>query len=610
MGDERWLVRVRTASYAVPGGFPIVVSDVGGCQNGDRDEELIRCVRGADPKVMTELVAAAKTGMAMMGCPAGCGIDKDNSAGILYHAHSQDSSFVTSSAGGMTASSTGTSSLVGERLIEGAQGTRSEDAVLAVGCVSQFSSSWPALSGLSGLRSSENALYKGMTLDRSSDEDYIPSTVVVDDVAMSLGDNKTSEANGLGDSRHASADGSCDGSLDFMDDVEQSAQVVPDAGGTLFDSDRIVRLENGVGEDRDLFDRLRDVVEDMEIEMKSLMAGKKDVESNGCSGCSRYCKSLGPPAIPIVKPSSLVNVTGSATTAGPSRSSPGKVPTSPRKGARKQAASAPEEVTRPVAPAVMAPCPPITILRRPTYAVSDETRVINSFASVAASGASADGYNIVKGCKRFTAKKTTQDPITSIPVRSRHLTVRFNRKRDEKYTLPAGVTVGRIRDTLNKTLFGLNCQAYFSLSLSGKCGDVFLTLATTDVADIVGYYPAMGEALETLGLTDFTFARDTDKVKVFVGMVPLLQFGGGWLPLEWEGSSAFDRMATDIEQSNPGVVVAVRPSWAGRLHQLKERKANNAGLILVLEMSPEVRLMIGASNPKLVVASRPRVCRL
>jgi len=77
MGDERLLVQVRTAFYAVPGGFPIVISHAGECGNQPRDEELIRCVRGANPKVMTELIAASKAAMAVMGCLAGSSAKTD-----------------------------------------------------------------------------------------------------------------------------------------------------------------------------------------------------------------------------------------------------------------------------------------------------------------------------------------------------------------------------------------------------------------------------------------------------------------------------------------------------------------------------------------------------
>jgi len=654
-------VRVRTASYAVPEGFSIAVTHVGGCDNGSRDEELVRCVRGADPKIISEMVAAARAVMTMMGCPPGCHVCKEGSGGILFQDHSQDSSFVASS-GSSAGQSTGTGSLVGERLIEGVQGTPTGEQALNVGCLSQFTSSWP--SGLSGLPSSEKVMYKGMQLDRASDADYVPSSVVVDDVAMSLGDNKTSERNGLGDSRHASAGGSCDkvdslastvpysvsatqdilgalaeyeagtialrpaeldscdGSLDFMDDVEQSAQVVPDVGEVLSDHERVVRLEKGIEEDRELFDRLLDIVEDLEVSIGDLVQWKNNVIDNGCSRCSvdgqhRSSTKASVPRPAIPRQASVAKA-GPSTESVPVAKFPGgQVKSNPihraangdRKGSKNVAVANVAVATAPTpAPA---PTPPVTILRRPAYMSTDEDRAVKSFATVAASNASVDGYSIVKGRKRFPAKlQRSPDPITSIPVKARHLTLRFERARDEKMALPAGVTVSKIRDSLNTTLFSLNCQAYFSLAVLGKWGDVLLTLAATDVTDIIGYFPAMREALSAFNLAKFTFARDTPKVKVFVGTVPLSRFGGSWQPSEWEGRSAFDHLAADIEQSNPGVVIAARPSWAGRIHKLKERKVNNAGLILVLELTPEVKRMMAVGNPRLVVCGRPRPCRL
>jgi len=97
MGDRRLLVRVRMASYAVPEGFSIAVTHVGNCTNGSCDEELLRCVGGANPKVMPEMVAAARAAMMMMGCPPGCHVSKDCLGGILFQDNSQNSPFVASS---------------------------------------------------------------------------------------------------------------------------------------------------------------------------------------------------------------------------------------------------------------------------------------------------------------------------------------------------------------------------------------------------------------------------------------------------------------------------------------------------------------------------------
>jgi len=570
--DGRLLVRVRSASYTVPGGFPIVVSHVGDCLNGSRDEELIQCVRDANPTVMNELATAARAVMAAMGCPKGCFINKDNSTGILYNEHSQNSSFEASS--GTSASTTGTGSLVGERLMEGVQNSTSGSEVV-VGCISQFSSSWP--SAVQDLGSSEKALYKGMTLDRASDSDYVPSSVVVNDVPMSLGDDKTTELNGLGDSQHAVPGNSrvdsgvspslpatvpcslsatqdilsalaedkagtiaprpaeldsCDGSLDFMDDDEQSAQKVDDV--VLNDHDKIVRLEKAVEDERDLLDRLRDIVEDLEVEVKQLLTWKADVMANGCPRCpgkNTVRKAAGTtlPAIRLVgatiSPPIVARSDSDCATAGPSTKhvTPIVPAVLPRKGStvRQKAVRRAEKYSAPAANLSSATSVPVSILRSSAYATTDEDKVTKSFASVAASNASPDGYNVVAGRKCFMRKKTVSpDPITSIPARSHHVTIKFTQAQNVKYVLPTGITVGQIRDKLNQALFSLNCGAYVSMCSSGKWDDVLLTLAATSADDIVGYYPALREVLEELGLGEFKFARDVERVKLFVSMVP------------------------------------------------------------------------------------------
>ena len=409
---------------------------------------------------------------------------------------------------------------------------------------------------------------------------------MVNDVAMFLGDDRTTELNCLGDSRHAVPGNSkvysrvspslpatvpysvsatqdilgalaeyetetialrpaeldsCDGSLDFMDDVEQSAQKVHDV--VLTDYDKIVRLETAVEDERDLFDRLRDIVEDMEVEVKQLLAWKADVIANGCPRCpgkNTVRKAAGTtlPAVPLVgavisPPHMASPIDASATLAGPSNARVTPIAKVVRRGNGK-GMKADRQAKANVAPAVkvnsdtVVPVVPVTILRRPAYATTDEDKVTKSFASVAAFNASPDGYNVVAGRKRFARQKAvTPVPVTSIPVRSRHVTIKFTMARDEKYILANGINVGRLRDTLNKALFSLNCGAYFSMCSSNKWGDVLLTLAATKADDIVGYYPALHEVLAQLRLGDFTFARDTEKLKVFVGMVPLSQFGDG-----------------------------------------------------------------------------------
>ena len=381
-------------------------------------------------------------------------------------------------------------------------------------------------------------MYWRMKLDRSSDDDYVPSSIVVGDVAMSLGDDKTCELNGLGDSRHAHTGGTADGVdklpstvpysvsatqdiLGALADYEasllpsqlselassigeddhmnivQSAQISEPKDEVLPDLERIVQLEKGVEEDRDLFDRLRDVVEELEITVADLNKWKKDVVDNGCSRCSvkqgvRNPGTAAPKmavAVPVLssaaaKVAVAVPVLSSAAGIAPGGSAR-RAPISGNRAAPTRKTLSPGK-TSPVVQVAASPTVPVTIVRRPTYTASDESRVTKSFASVAASGMSADGYNIVKGRKRLQ-ERTVRSPdlITSIPVRARHLTIRFVRARDVKSVLPVGVTVDKIRDALNPTLFGLNCGAYFSMARLRKWGDVLLTAATTDVGDIV-----------------------------------------------------------------------------------------------------------------------------
>ena len=65
---------------------------------------------------------------------------------------------------------------------------------------------------------------------------------------------------------------------------------------------------------------------------------------------------------------------------------------------------------------------------KPTYMTSDEERARKkTFASVAKEGATKDGYEVVKNGKRFKEqKRTTPETITEIPVRERHLTIKFD----------------------------------------------------------------------------------------------------------------------------------------------------------------------------------------
>ena len=110
---------------------------------------------------------------------------------------------------GGISSSEGTGSLFSEQLMTGIQGEENDGRVIKVGGKkneTDYSPSWPSSLEIG---SSERSLYKNFKTDRSSDEDYVPENrgieklIEVKDASMNLGDNKTSEGTGMGDSKHA-----------------------------------------------------------------------------------------------------------------------------------------------------------------------------------------------------------------------------------------------------------------------------------------------------------------------------------------------------------------------------------------------------------------------
>ena len=167
------------------------------------------------------------------GCPD-CKVLRDNVFGLFARHHTPGSSIFSAS---QTTATQGTGSLFGEQLECGRQGTPGASQVFTVG--EKFSPTAPrhlavnplarrrtaSASPFRSLPSSERALYRGIKLDASSDSTFVPPVpkfknkaglFVGDwavegisssppDVNMSLGHWKTTECDGLGDSKHASS---------------------------------------------------------------------------------------------------------------------------------------------------------------------------------------------------------------------------------------------------------------------------------------------------------------------------------------------------------------------------------------------------------------------
>ena len=634
MEGKKLLVRVSTKSYMVPEGFPVIITHVGNCGNGEIDGKLVESVMRAKPSTVNELEVATKAVLAHAGCNSMCKIEKGNTAGIVYKDHSDNSSYEQSSA---MDTDNGTASLIEENLMTGNQGESDDGRMITVGGKPQgnanYSPSWPSSLDIG---SSEKSLYRNFRMDRSSDESYIPSKVVVPelvelkDTPMNLGNNKTSEKTGMGDSKHAvekipetqiessyklpsTVGYSVSATQDILEafdefekeniepkikelvsepdmEIDEKSMNWTDPEKQLSLEEKVEILMKRVFDDGEKLDNLVEKVEELE---EKLADAWKEIDRLGGNKQSRKGKEVEKrevptlPAVPI--PESWKKRGGNF-----------EIDSSLLKKKQEPIKEKPKVEST------------VFVHPKPTYMTSDEERAKKrTFASVANEGAKRDGYEVVKNRKRFEKQKpTTPETITEIPVRERHLTIKFDRERDEVKGLADGLTRERIRNVLNKLMTDLNATAYFAIANLNRWGDVQLTLANTKAEDIVGYYEAMRESLEEIGVDKFKFVRDLKKVKVYVGMVPLSRYGNGWEPKEWERKESYETLAADIESSNPGVYIAAKPIWAGRLHKLKERRVNNAGLILVVERTNEINNMLRSNTPKMVVMGRHRMCRL
>ena len=179
--DSALVRRVVMTSYALPSGLPIELKYDENCFNKDENEEIMKVVGMADLKVISELEMVLKGVVITIGCGNGCGVNKEQSAGILFE-YSQDTEYIRSSI------------------------PESENYVSMESPATSAVSSWGNSIILDRPQSSERILYKNYKDDRTSDEDYVPKKkgkAIATDTAMSLENGKTTEGNGIGDSKHA-----------------------------------------------------------------------------------------------------------------------------------------------------------------------------------------------------------------------------------------------------------------------------------------------------------------------------------------------------------------------------------------------------------------------
>ena len=381
--------------------------------------------------------------------------------------------------------------------------------------MANYSPSWPSSLDIG---SSEKNLYKGFKMHRSSDEDYTPSEPrgkrmeEIRDTPMNLGENKTTELTGMGDSKHAvtkevsrtpDADknrgrrlgrrmredtientpigetqislpstipygGSSvnDVLLEAIGEIE-SGQVVPAIDddmepeyeeeeiveSTLSDHDRIVKLENMLNT------VIRKIVK-IQDEKDELIERCDDLED---------------------KLELLMKEGKQKEASGITKNNTPYIP--------KTIMTKKDEIV----PTLPAP------VRNREWGTSNSSNK-TTYAKVANTENKKFTEVVRNTGKKMEKKLEDIRKVYVAPERERRLSIRFNRRKSGKQGLPEEISTEMVRTKLNETLKGLNIDGYFSKAEKTRMGDVHLCLSKTRAADISTAKNAMTSCMTEMGL--------------------------------------------------------------------------------------------------------------
>ncbi|KAG0125755.1 hypothetical protein HOY82DRAFT_542948 [Tuber indicum] len=547
----------------------------------ERNNNLREVLGNAGIKATSELKGAIRSALLMQGCGKYCGIDKTGVIGLFVE-HSQD-----------------------EEYRENTDKSDSEDEEMVK--VDSPSSSAPTWESSMNISSGERKMYKKYKSDDSKDESYVPPKGKV--VAMDLGDGKTSEKTGLGDSKHANEKVS-----NTMERKDKGKVAIRDVGfrfgkgekkETIEDSkeeelpetvsygsmgkstneelmDCLYEIENNKGvpvvvekvenekDERKNEDILLGMIVNLNNRVAELEEWKTKVDKQGCTKCIQKPQTGKERRIPVVPALPIIQ----------KRVEKGE---SSKMGAARK------------------------VCQEPTYKKKDEQRATEkiSFAQVVKKEIKKDD-----GFQKMERRRTPKTKTPVIETRERHLTLRFSRDQGSKVYYTKGVNGEIIRCELNRTLEVLGSDSYFSVVKYNEWGDILLRLTDTKVEDIIVYYDKMRETIRNMDCGHFEFARDVKKVKMVVLGVPLARYGGEWNPEDWT-DEAYEEIARDIERANKGITITAKPQWVGKLWKLKERRVRTSAITLVVEETEEVKTLLKREgNKRLSVRGLTRECRL
>ncbi|KAG0136238.1 hypothetical protein HOY82DRAFT_599487 [Tuber indicum] len=543
--DGRLIKRLIVTTFVMVKGLEKKIRfwHVEGCVNNtkDRNENLRKVLGQSDIRATSELKGAIKTTLLMQGCGKHCGT---------------------------------------------ADSSDSNDDMVSVDSLSTSAPTWVSSMNIS---SGEREMNRESKSDNTSDGTYVPSSR---DVAMELGEGKTSEKTGPGDSKHAERSIPLPvvkmdkgkgkevalRNMEFRFRGERGKETIENSEGEmeLLEMGRNVSAVSDRNADKVTGDKRKDqdiwldMINNLNDRIDKLEDWKIKVEKVGCvkwTGNKFQGKKTEQlvPALPLQK-------TG---TVGRKATEKGE---SSWMGAK------------------------MVVEVIPSYQNKDEQRAVEkmTFAGKVSSGKQEDGFTKVE------RKRAPKVVTLVIGTREKHITLRFKREMNGKISYPKGVNTEIIRCELNRTLEVMGSEADFSLIKYNEWGDTMLTLEDTKAKDIVKYYGEMREMIKNIDCGMFEFVRDVRKVKMVVLGVPLARYGSKWETENWNEEACRDP-ARDIERANKGVVIRAKPRWTGKLWKLKERGVATGALALVVEETPEVGTGHRAVECKL--KQKCRLCR-
>jgi len=225
-----------------------------------------------------------------------------------------------------------------------------------------------------------------------------------------------------------------------------------------------------------------------------------------------------------------------------------------------------------------------------------------TWSQVASSGAEGGKFTLVTKRKN---KASSPSPV-ALTERERHIIVQFE-KRGAKARLPAGINTEMIKNALNRVLASGGAARFGSCVQHRTSGDILLSLVQHSAASVWGMVSCLEHALMEPGINGFSINQHRKRVKILISELPLSPLGVGavWKPEDWHGDGAFDNLIRDLEVTNPGFNIVGRPHCIGCLTGHKAHKHTQGSVVFVVELSDSVKTCLDRRTVMVYRRRRP-----